>query len=168
MTAATLRRRNWGSGPFERRPPLEHPRRGDSIFSAPNITLSVRTCRAGNRTRASESLWLRFNRPPSGRSLTTATDAHVRPAAIAALWPVDGDLAQVMPLLLVLPDDQITFQIGDAAARMIAGRSPGAVPRSVITRLIRRLTGAMPTATRNTSGSMLERKPTATPSASSS
>ncbi|MFM9632838.1 HEAT repeat domain-containing protein [Streptomyces galilaeus] len=49
------------------------------------------------------------------RSLTTATDAHVRPAAVAALWAVDGDLAEVLPLLLHLLDDRITFRISDAA-----------------------------------------------------
>ncbi|WP_407109636.1 HEAT repeat domain-containing protein [Streptomyces sp. DSM 116494] len=49
------------------------------------------------------------------RSLTEATDAHVRPAAVAALWAVGGDLAEVMPLLLGLLDDPITFRITDAA-----------------------------------------------------
>ncbi|WP_286246944.1 HEAT repeat domain-containing protein [Streptomyces graminofaciens] len=49
------------------------------------------------------------------RSLTTATDAHVRPAAVAALWATGGDLAEVMPLLLGLLDDPITFRISDAA-----------------------------------------------------
>ncbi|MEE1757859.1 HEAT repeat domain-containing protein [Streptomyces sp. SP18BB07] len=49
------------------------------------------------------------------RSLTTATDAHVRPAAVAALWAVGEDLAEVMPLLLGLLDDPITFRISDAA-----------------------------------------------------
>ncbi|MFE0453824.1 HEAT repeat domain-containing protein [Streptomyces sp. NPDC058914] len=49
------------------------------------------------------------------RSLTTATDAHVRPAAVAALWAVGGDLAEVMPLLLGLLDDSVTFRISDAA-----------------------------------------------------
>ncbi|WP_445530015.1 HEAT repeat domain-containing protein [Streptomyces cyslabdanicus] len=49
------------------------------------------------------------------RSLTTAADAHVRPAAVAALWAVDGDLTEVMPLLLGLLDDRITFRISDAA-----------------------------------------------------
>ncbi len=49
------------------------------------------------------------------RSLTTAIDAHVRPAAVAALWAVDGDLAEVLPLLLHLLDDRITFRISDAA-----------------------------------------------------
>ncbi|MFK0111706.1 HEAT repeat domain-containing protein [Streptomyces sp. NPDC091217] len=49
------------------------------------------------------------------RSLTTATDAHVRPAAVAALWAVGGDLSEAMPLLLGLLDGPITFHIGDAA-----------------------------------------------------
>lgn len=49
------------------------------------------------------------------RSLTTATDAHIRPAAVAALWAVGGDLAEVMPLLLGLLDDRVTFRISDAA-----------------------------------------------------
>ncbi|MFG2481068.1 HEAT repeat domain-containing protein [Streptomyces fagopyri] len=49
------------------------------------------------------------------RSLTTATDAHVRPAAIAALWGVGGDLAEVLPLLLGLLEDRITFRISHAA-----------------------------------------------------
>ncbi|WP_405625587.1 HEAT repeat domain-containing protein [Streptomyces sp. NBC_00016] len=49
------------------------------------------------------------------RALTTATDAHVRPAAVAALWAVDGDLAEVLPLVLHLLDDRITFRISDAA-----------------------------------------------------
>ncbi len=49
------------------------------------------------------------------RPLTAATDAHVRPAAVAALWAVGGDLAEVMPLLLHLLDDPITFHISDAA-----------------------------------------------------
>ncbi|MFF4733909.1 HEAT repeat domain-containing protein [Streptomyces mirabilis] len=49
------------------------------------------------------------------RSLTTVTDAHVRPAAVAALWAVGGGLSEVMPLLLGLLDDRITFRIGDAA-----------------------------------------------------
>ncbi|AVV46573.1 hypothetical protein C6376_39650 [Streptomyces sp. P3] len=49
------------------------------------------------------------------RWLTTATDAHVRPAAVAALWAVGEDLTEVMPLLLGLLDDPITFRISDAA-----------------------------------------------------
>ncbi|MFI1035946.1 HEAT repeat domain-containing protein [Streptomyces sp. NPDC020951] len=49
------------------------------------------------------------------RALTTATDTHVRPAAVAALWAVDGDRAEVLPLLLHLLDDRITFCIIDAA-----------------------------------------------------
>ncbi|MFH9826667.1 HEAT repeat domain-containing protein [Streptomyces bobili] len=49
------------------------------------------------------------------RSLTTATDVHVQPAAVAALWAAGEDLAEVMPLLLHLLDDRITFRISDAA-----------------------------------------------------
>ncbi|MBB5926304.1 HEAT repeat domain-containing protein [Streptomyces echinatus] len=49
------------------------------------------------------------------RSLTTATDAHIRPAAVAALWTVGGDLTEAMPHLLGLLDDDITFAISDAA-----------------------------------------------------
>ncbi|MER6631079.1 HEAT repeat domain-containing protein [Streptomyces sp. NPDC000987] len=65
------------------------------------------------------------------RSLTTATDAHVRPAAVAALWAVGGDLAEVMPLLLVLLDDPITFRINDAADLLgeIGPPAAAALPR---------------------------------------
>ncbi|ULR55728.1 HEAT repeat domain-containing protein [Streptomyces deccanensis] len=49
------------------------------------------------------------------RSLTTATDALVQPAAVTALWAVGADLTEVMPLLLGLLDDPITFRISDAA-----------------------------------------------------
>lgn len=50
------------------------------------------------------------------RSLTTsATDAHVQPAAVAALWAVDGDPAEVMPLLLDLLDEPVTYRISEAA-----------------------------------------------------
>ncbi|WP_333741320.1 HEAT repeat domain-containing protein, partial [Streptomyces sp. IBSBF 2806] len=49
------------------------------------------------------------------RSLTTAIDAHVRPAAVVALWTAGEALAEVMPLLLNLLDDPITFRIIDAA-----------------------------------------------------
>ncbi|MFF4259359.1 HEAT repeat domain-containing protein [Streptomyces sp. NPDC001663] len=65
------------------------------------------------------------------RSLTTATDAHVRPAAVAALWAVGGDLAEVMPLLLGLLDDRITFRIGDAADLLgeIGAPASAALPR---------------------------------------
>ncbi|MFJ9909093.1 HEAT repeat domain-containing protein [Streptomyces sp. NPDC101152] len=49
------------------------------------------------------------------RALTTHTDAHVRPAAVAALWALGGDPAEVMPLLLNLLDDPITFRISEAA-----------------------------------------------------
>ncbi|MEQ8144697.1 hypothetical protein [Streptomyces sp. OP7] len=34
------------------------------------------------------------------RSLTTATDAHLRAAAVAALWTAGEDMGEVMPLLL--------------------------------------------------------------------
>ncbi|UXY25086.1 HEAT repeat domain-containing protein (plasmid) [Streptomyces cynarae] len=65
------------------------------------------------------------------RLLTTATDAHVRPAAVAALWAVDGDLAEVMPLLLGLLDDRITFRISDAADLLgeIGPPASAALPR---------------------------------------
>ncbi|MYQ96734.1 HEAT repeat domain-containing protein [Streptomyces sp. SID4946] len=65
------------------------------------------------------------------RSLTTATDAHVRPAAVAALCAVDGDLAEVMPLLLDLLDDRITFRISDAADLLgkIGPPAAAALPR---------------------------------------
>ncbi|MEU8976443.1 HEAT repeat domain-containing protein [Streptomyces monashensis] len=65
------------------------------------------------------------------RSLTTATDAHVRPAAVAALWALDGDLAEVMPLLLGLLDDRITFRISDAADLLgeIGPTASAALPR---------------------------------------
>ncbi|MBO4259219.1 hypothetical protein [Streptomyces griseorubiginosus] len=49
------------------------------------------------------------------RALTTHTEAHVRTAAVAALWAVGGDPAEVMPLLLGLLDDLITFRISEAA-----------------------------------------------------
>jgi hypothetical protein len=65
------------------------------------------------------------------RSLTTATDAHVRPAAVTALRAVGGDLAEVMPLLLRLLDDRITFRIGDAADLLgeIGPPASAALPR---------------------------------------
>jgi HEAT repeat protein len=65
------------------------------------------------------------------RSLTTSTDAHVRPAAVAALWAVGGDLAEVMPLLLDLLDDSITFRISDAADLLgeIGPPASAALPR---------------------------------------
>ena len=49
------------------------------------------------------------------RPLTTSTDSHVRPAAVTALWAVGGDLAEVVPLLLGLLDDRITFRITEAS-----------------------------------------------------
>jgi hypothetical protein len=65
------------------------------------------------------------------RSLTTAIDAHVRPAAVAALWAVGSDLAEVMPLLLDLLDDRITFRISDAADLLgeIGPPAAAALPR---------------------------------------
>ncbi|MFI7413996.1 HEAT repeat domain-containing protein [Streptomyces sp. NPDC049627] len=65
------------------------------------------------------------------RSLTTSTDAHVRPAAVTALWHVGGDLAEVMPLLLDLLDDRITFRISDAADLLgeIGPPASAALPR---------------------------------------
>ncbi|GAA1017633.1 hypothetical protein GCM10009564_55410 [Streptomyces thermogriseus] len=48
------------------------------------------------------------------RSLTTTTDPHVQPAAVAALWAIDGDLAEVMPFLLGFLDDEITFRVCNA------------------------------------------------------
>lgn len=49
------------------------------------------------------------------RALTTSTDAQVGPAAVAALWAVGGDRAEVMPHLLRMLDDSITFRVSDAA-----------------------------------------------------
>jgi HEAT repeat protein len=63
--------------------------------------------------------------------LTTSTDAHVRPAAIAALWAVGSDLPEIMPLLLDLLDDPITFRISDAADLLgeIGPPASAALPR---------------------------------------
>jgi hypothetical protein len=65
------------------------------------------------------------------RSLTTATDAHVPSAAVAALWAAGEDPAEVMPLLLHLLDDPITFRISDAAALLgeIGPPASTALPR---------------------------------------
>jgi hypothetical protein len=49
------------------------------------------------------------------RPLTTAPDAHVRTAAVAALWAVGGDRDEVMPLLRDLLEDRFIFRILDAA-----------------------------------------------------
>lgn len=49
------------------------------------------------------------------RSLITASDAHVRPAAVAALWAIAGDPDEVMQPLLDLLDDSIPFRINEAA-----------------------------------------------------
>ncbi|WP_042365903.1 hypothetical protein [Streptacidiphilus neutrinimicus] len=65
------------------------------------------------------------------RALTGATDAHVRPAAVAALWAIGGDHEEVMPLLLGLLDDNITFRISDAAGILgqIGAPAAAALPR---------------------------------------
>ncbi|WP_449338927.1 HEAT repeat domain-containing protein [Streptomyces chartreusis] len=65
------------------------------------------------------------------RSLSKATDGHVPSAAVAALWAVDGDLDEVMPLLLGLLDDPITFRISDAADLLseIGPPASAALPR---------------------------------------
>ncbi|MFF9135701.1 HEAT repeat domain-containing protein [Streptomyces sp. NPDC014806] len=70
------------------------------------------------------------------RSLSTATDAHVRPAAVAALWAVDGDLGEVMPLLLGLLDDPITFLISDAADLLGEMGPPASVALPRLRRLL--------------------------------
>ncbi len=49
------------------------------------------------------------------RPLSAASDAHVRSAAVGALWAVNGDLEEVMPLLLDLLGSDISFLISDAA-----------------------------------------------------
>ncbi|MGX1274706.1 HEAT repeat domain-containing protein [Streptomyces phaeoluteigriseus] len=58
-------------------------------------------------------------------------NTHVAPAAVAALWAADGDLAEVMPLLLGLLDDPITFRISDAADLLgeIGPPASAALPR---------------------------------------
>ncbi|MFJ9656608.1 HEAT repeat domain-containing protein [Streptomyces griseoflavus] len=52
---------------------------------------------------------------PVVRALTTGTDAHVGPAAVAALWAIGGDREEVMPLLLELLDESMSFRVRDAA-----------------------------------------------------
>jgi HEAT repeat protein len=72
---------------------------------------------------------------PAIRPLTEADDADVRGAAVAALWSVGGDpaevLPQVVPHLLELLDDSVTFRISDAA--QVLGRigppAEAALPR---------------------------------------
>ncbi|MGI8333613.1 HEAT repeat domain-containing protein [Actinomadura scrupuli] len=49
------------------------------------------------------------------RPLTASSDAHVRPAAVSALWAIGGDQEEVMPLLHDLLEDRIPFQISEAA-----------------------------------------------------
>ncbi|MGW6497979.1 hypothetical protein [Nonomuraea angiospora] len=46
---------------------------------------------------------------PAIRSLTTASDAHVRHAAVGALWAVSGDQEEVMPLLHDLLGSSVFF-----------------------------------------------------------
>ncbi|WP_460060749.1 hypothetical protein [Streptomyces sp. YKOK-I1] len=84
-------------------------------------TLGAAVCQQQDRiTRSALEALRAFGPAAAGaqetiRSLTTATDARIHPAAVAALWAVGGDLAEVMPLLLNLLDDPITFWISDAA-----------------------------------------------------
>ncbi|MGW6739096.1 HEAT repeat domain-containing protein [Streptomyces sp. NPDC055013] len=65
------------------------------------------------------------------QSLSNATEGHVPSAAVAALWTVGGDLAEVIPLLLGLLDDPITFRISDAADLLgeIGPPASAALPR---------------------------------------
>lgn len=65
------------------------------------------------------------------RSLITASDAHVRPAAVAALWAIVGDPDEVMRPLLDLLDDSIPFRISAAADVLaeIGPRAGEALPR---------------------------------------
>ncbi|MEU8125234.1 HEAT repeat domain-containing protein [Spirillospora sp. NPDC049024] len=62
---------------------------------------------------------------PTIRSLITASDALVRPAAVAALWAVVGDPDEVMQPLLKLLDDSTPFRIS-AAADVLAEIGPPA------------------------------------------
>ncbi|MFI6354659.1 HEAT repeat domain-containing protein [Streptomyces sp. NPDC050743] len=66
--------------------------------------------------------------PVATRSLTAATHAHVRPAAVAALWAVGGDPAEVMPLLLGLLDDGIVSEAADVLGE-IGPPAAAALPR---------------------------------------
>ncbi|MEV7175687.1 HEAT repeat domain-containing protein [Kitasatospora sp. NPDC093679] len=52
---------------------------------------------------------------PAIRPLTRASDPSARPAAVAALWAAGKNVEEVMPLLLELLDDTITFRIWEAA-----------------------------------------------------
>ncbi|MGW7660730.1 HEAT repeat domain-containing protein [Streptomyces sp. NPDC054756] len=66
------------------------------------------------------------------RWLATSTDAHVRPAAVAALWAVGRDLTdltdEVMPHLLDLLDDRISFPISDDVADLLVEMGPPRPP----------------------------------------
>jgi hypothetical protein len=59
------------------------------------------------------------------RSLIMASDADVRPAAVAALWAIAGDPDEVMQPLLDLLDDSIPFRVA-AAADVLAKIGPPA------------------------------------------
>ncbi|MFK0287995.1 HEAT repeat domain-containing protein [Streptomyces sp. NPDC090499] len=87
-------------------------------------------------TRSALKVLAAFGRAAAGardtiRPLTTASDAHVRPAALTALWAVGSDVAEVMPLLLGLLNDRITFRINDAADLLgeIGPPASAALPR---------------------------------------
>ncbi|MEU8076638.1 hypothetical protein AB0B31_14425 [Catellatospora citrea] len=49
------------------------------------------------------------------RPLTADPDAHVRRAAVGALWAVDGDREAIFPLVREMLDESITFLISTAA-----------------------------------------------------
>jgi HEAT repeat protein len=59
------------------------------------------------------------------RLLTASSDAHVPYAAVAALWAIGGDRAEVMPLARGLLEDGITFRI-TAAADVLGEIGPAA------------------------------------------
>ncbi|QKG23872.1 HEAT repeat domain-containing protein [Actinomadura verrucosospora] len=59
------------------------------------------------------------------RPLITASDAHVRSAAVAALWSITGDPDEVMQPLLGSLDGSVPFRISEAAD-VLAGIGPPA------------------------------------------
>ena len=63
--------------------------------------------------------------------LVTASDARVRPAAVAALWSIGGDREDVMPLLQDLLEDRIPFCISQVADVLgeIGSPAAAALPR---------------------------------------
>ncbi|HEX6683432.1 MAG TPA: hypothetical protein VF062_11580 [Candidatus Limnocylindrales bacterium] len=71
------------------------------------------------------------------RPLTAASETHVRPAAVAALWAIGGDRDEVMPLLLDLLDDRIAFRIMDAAGVLGEIGPPGAAALPRLRELLR-------------------------------